>query len=509
MSRLTNKRCPLPLKQLLWLGVTAVMCFSSCKNENNIKNSSNERESVVLRFSNENLVGTSGENQKKANKWYIDGDVFTPNLDKLSFAIVIEDVATGKTVYSKVVPFAPVIEGGQTKFGVYQSDTINDIPLGEKKFYAFFAPNMLKKELNKEVKIQYYSPKGEKKVIPWSFTDSISKPGFPNSKKGEAFNINDAIGAAFPIVVERVELPNNGGTLFKDPDEHFYNYDLTKEGKGKTVFWETFLNGSPWKNLKLAYGNKAFLPLFSGSKIEEIKRTNNREPQVVNIPLYRDFARFQFYIGTQKPIERDNDDITIRIEDIAFLNFPTMATPSFRPSDGPSDAVEAAFASNSPNKEKAGSYNYAYTYYEKTERPSLKGVLYKNDDDVNGEIEFDKMVTNANGDYEVIRPQYVAPYIPERNSWQKSIKREPSLLIRVGVYDKKGNPKGEQKVTYTIPIGELGTTKQNKQDVQYVKAIYPNRDYKVFIALPVSFKQNLIFKVEPWNTESIDLNYFY
>ncbi|MBU9040977.1 DUF5042 domain-containing protein [Phocaeicola vulgatus] len=41
--------------------------------------------------------------------------------------------------------------------------------------------------------------------------------------------------------------------------------------------------------------------------------------------------------------------------------------------------------------------------------------------------------------------------------------------------------------------------------LKYDGAIYPNRDYRVFLILPASIEQDLIYRIEPWKTRETNI----
>ena len=98
---------------------------------------------------------------------------------------------------------------------------------------------------------------------------------------------------------------------------------------------------------------------------------------------------------------------------------------------------------------------------------------------------------------ELFLPQYLAPYIPESNSWQKG-QLHPKIQLTVG-YVTGGNVSPTRKRTFLLDVGE-----ESSPGV-YSGPIYPNRDYKVFIVLPESSDKEIIYRVEPWNSKKVDL----
>ena len=97
-------------------------------------------------------------------------------------------------------------------------------------------------------------------------------------------------------------------------------------------------------------------------------------------------------------------------------------------------------------------------------------------------------------------PQYVAPYLPDTNSWQKK-QEHPKILLEVGWCNDVDRPYKDElgSRTWVFDVGE-----ESSPGV-YSGPIYPNRDYKVFIVLPEAADREIIYRVEPWNGKRVDL----
>lgn len=93
-------------------------------------------------------------------------------------------------------------------------------------------------------------------------------------------------------------------------------------------------------------------------------------------------------------------------------------------------------------------------------------------------------------------PQYLAPYIPENNTWQKGYPH-PKIQLTVEHSDGGNNSQLKTK-TFLFDVGE-----ETSPGV-YSGPIYPNRDYKVFIVLPESSDKEIIYRVEPWVRKNVD-----
>ena len=116
---------------------------------------------------------------------------------------------------------------------------------------------------------------------------------------------------------------------------------------------------------------------------------------------------------------------------------------------------------------------------------------------VHKDIEIDYVAMEARLYEQFVVPQYLAPYIPESNSWQKK-QNHPKIQLTLD-YFTGGDESQTKTRTFLLDVGE-----ETSPGV-YSGPIYPNRDYKVFIVLPESSDKEIIYRVEPWNSKEVDL----
>ena len=116
---------------------------------------------------------------------------------------------------------------------------------------------------------------------------------------------------------------------------------------------------------------------------------------------------------------------------------------------------------------------------------------------MHSDIEIDYVAMEARLYEQFVVPQYLAPYIPESNSWQKK-QNHPKIQLTLD-YFTGGDESQTKTRTFLLDVGE-----ETSPGV-YSGPIYPNRDYKVFIVLPESSDKEIIYRVEPWNSKEVDL----
>lgn len=142
--------------------------------------------------------------------------------------------------------------------------------------------------------------------------------------------------------------------------------------------------------------------------------------------------------------------------------------------------------------EKAGSYSYGYNYAYPSSERAIRQAPVKSGP--SGGIDYDAILRQEG--YELVFPQYLAPYLPRENAWQAKLPH-PKLLLKIGYYEGEAQPVKIRE--YLIDIGEKGN------GLKYDGAIYPNRDYRVFLILPASIEQDLIYRIEPWKTRETNI----
>lgn len=72
--------------------------------------------------------------------------------------------------------------------------------------------------------------------------------------------------------------------------------------------------------------------------------------------------------------------------------------------------------------------------------------------------------------------------------------------MNIGIYNDEG--KLQRTKEYIVDIGEKGSGKN------YDGAIYPNREYRVFVIIPESINQELTISVSKWTEKGINIPEF-
>lgn len=408
--------------------------------------------------------------------WYLNGHLAPDptNPDVLPrIAIKAYNKTLGKVVYSKLIPFSASV------FGDYRA--IINIPEGETEFYAMYAPNQIGAD------IPYYEANGiMTNKFPWNFSGTLS----------EDINFDKFIGTAIPVILnvkdKNVSLPKTNP----------YNGENPTPDVEQTIEWE-ILDHIPsmvsWEKEK-GIANKLHQALLSGKTNTRVVLTSEKQEKIVKIPLFRDFSRVRVFLAVGQPGIAYSRQSLIKT---AFLNMPVMQSPSFRTTD---DKIQD-LAGSTPEGEKVERYTGAYSYgYLFGERDGMgeytnRGVMIPPINVSPDENFYDAMEKDLFVYEQFFVPQYMAPYIPEVNSWQKE-QPHPKLLLEVMTVPEGGSeydPNNKRRI-YVIDIGEQG-----KNPGVYDGPIYPNRDYRVFVVLPEDASEHeLIYRVDSWKSKNVD-----
>ena len=219
----------------------------------------------------------------------------------------------------------------------------------------------------------------------------------------------------------------NQAILIQSLPEAYYNGASGTGNSGKDVFWYN-LNSNPWTNPILGIGNKAPLFTVSGKLTATVIPVSKDIPsQSLAIPLYRDFPRFKFFIASTS----DHKGKAC-LEAVAFLYFPVVTSPSFREDDAEAGLGQSAL--KGVLAEKAGSYSYGYNYAYPSSERAIRQAPVKSGP--SGGIDYDAILRQEG--YELVFPQYLAPYLPRENAWQAKLPH-PKLLLKIGYYEGKRN----------------------------------------------------------------------
>lgn len=432
--------------------------FFSCGRMDISKNPVDDRASVPIQLYVTRSMDASLLAQYSGyTYWHINGEMFPDDGTPLRMALMIFNRDRNETVFSELVPFTS--QGGN----VYRTSV--RVPAGESEFYVCYAPNQIGKDL------PYYDPQGTyRTAIPWDFLITGTTP----------IDRNDLAGAAFPAIIDKQD-----DDTYALPATNLYDGVTPSPETERIVRWQT-TSDIVWNQSDTpGYANMLHMALASGKLVAEI---DEGKPRTFTIPLFRDFARIRLFIGTRMPLEKGN----YVVNKIAFLNFPTMMSPSFRENDTDISGLSAA----TPSSEKVRNYTgaHSYGYVDKQSDLSVYTVPYT----ATGNVDYDAM--SRNDDYEHFAwPQYLAPFIPATNPWQDS-QLHPQIMLGV---------------TYTPADQTETTTRFFRFDVGEQTApgvfsgpVYPNREYRVYAVLPESIEQELEYNVEDWTMKTADIPSF-
>ena len=433
----------------------------SCQSEECIQEQYSDKDivPVILNLSTRSV--DSGESEMldmysadPAN-WYKTGTLFPkpPALPRIALMIFNKDL--DRYVYSRLVTFNTGDKEGQ-----YQTKI--RIPKGETEFYALYAPNQTGKDL------PYYASDGKyQDKIPWDFLASHT----------EEIIKEDMMGAAFPTIIKE----RQDGSLGL-PANNPYDGVNPSPADEKIIDW-TESTMVAWED-DPGISNRLHMGMLSGKLVTAVQPASGEQVQDITIPLFRDFSRVRIYIAS---IARF-DQIIYDYKRIALLNFPVLMSPSFRENDSDDSQLAGSTPGTGKNTEHTGTYSYGI----KNEAPL---TIYEAPLDADGKVDYARM--DAQKYEQFILPQYLAPYIPEANSWQKG---QPHPKIQLTVEYKTGGVTSQSGTrTFLLDVGE-----ESSSGV-YSGPVYPNRDYKVFIVLPESSDKEIIYRVEPWDRKTVDV----
>lgn len=466
--------------------IKAVWCFMrtmplllcpvlvSCQNEETIPEQFADEDAVTVRLnlttratdpSDDDITGFWGDH---LDTWYITSNLFNPPaLPRI--ALMVFNKGQNRYVYSKLVTF-------QTGIGKGEYQTKIRIPKGESELYAFYAPNRTGWAYGGAPKdVPYYTPEGVlKNNIPWDFSE----------KEEEDVSMEDIQGSALPAIIDlKNGAPWDEKSIPTLPENNPYDGEHPSPSDEKIIKWLTYdiTESAP-------YGNNMHIGMLSGKTTVTVVPSSGSTVQDITIPLFRDFSRIQIYIAKADQSVK----FYLYPKKIAFLNFPVMMSPSFREND--SDKVQLSLSTpNGKNMEYTGVFSYG---------PRIKEWSYSIHSiplTAGGEFDYEAL-RNYNAFIPMCYPQYVAPYLPDTNSWQKK-QEHPKILLEVGWCNAVDRPYIDElgSKTWVLDVGE-----ESSPGV-YSGPIYPNRDYKVFIVLPESSDKEIIYRVEPWNGKKVDL----
>ena len=169
------------------------------------------------------------------------------------------------------------------------------------------------------------------------------------------------------------------------------------------------------------------------------------------------------------------------------MNFPVLMSPSFRENDSDGGQLAGSTPGTGKNTEHTGTYSYGI-------KNEAQLTIYEAPLNAGGEIDYTKM--DAQKYEQFFLPQYLAPYIPEANSWQEG-HPHPKIQLTVEYYTG-GDISQTRTRTFLLDIGE-----ESSPGV-YSGPIYPNRDYKVFMVLPEAADREIIYRVESWERKDVE-----
>lgn len=439
--------------------VTAIFLVS-CKKEEVITETDIAYANIDLRL--EMPTRSGGNKHDEINEWFINGSLTNKRKERISIALMIYNHDKHAYTYSYITPCRA------ERNGLYKTKI--DIPTGRCDFYVFYAAN----QFPGDSKTAYYDNKGVlHDNMPWNFHSPFSTK----------INKADLDNSGFPVFFEKY------GNTYKIPNVP-YNKQVGPDAVSNNIFMFERMDKSPWVSKELSYGNKSPMYILSGKKTVDVKKK-----MTVEIPLYRDYARFKFYIATE-----DKKPKKFCIESIGFLNIPFLTTPSFRENDSYETVKNCGVKGSLQDKVGTYSYGFLYSQFKTLTPPKVPDRTDRTIEPMplkGNKIDESRMVNDEK--YELIIPQYVAPFIPAANKWQAG-QEHPKLYLNIGIYNDEG--KLQRTKEYIVDIGEKGSGKN------YDGAIYPNREYRVFVIIPESINQELTISVSKWTEKGINIPEF-
>lgn len=441
------------------------LCFVwvSCQKEESVPEHFSDEDAVIVRLNLSTRSIEAGESEmldeysSDPANWYKTGTLFpqAPALPRI--ALMVFNRNLNQYVYNSLLPFNST--GGD---GQYQVNIC--IPKGETEFYALYAPNQTGKDL------PYYTPEGNlQNKIPWNFlgtgTEEISKEEFA--------------GAAFPAIIKE----QKDGSLGLPVDNPYDG--VTPSPADENIIDWTETSEDAWEDAP-GQSNRLHMSMLSGKTMAFVLpgSTSEKPVQEITIPLFRDFARIRVYIASAA----SSDQITYKYKRISFLNFPVLMSPSFRDDDSKKDQLGLSTPGTGKMMDHTGTYSYGI-------KNGKQMTISEAPLTVDGKIDYTKMDTRTYEQF--FLPQYLAPYIPESNSWQKK-QNHPKIQLTLD-YFTGGDESQTKTKTFLLDVGE-----ETSPGV-YSGPVYPNRDYKVFIVLPESSDREIIYRVEPWDSREVEL----
>ena len=429
------------------------LALTGCRNEEDIPERLSGEDDVTVRLNLSTRGVTAGGSEmldlysSDPANWYKTGTLFPQAPAQPRIALMVFNKEQNRYVYSRLLPFS----SGNAE-GEYQTKI--RIPKGESEFYAFYAPNQTGKDL------PYYTPGGIlQNAVPWDFL----------GEGMEEVDREDIVEAAFPAIIRE----QDDGSL-SIPVDNPYDGVTPSPSDEKIIDWTTTSNIS-WDDAP-GISNRLHMGMLSGKAEATVQPSTGEQVQEVTVPLFRDFSRIRIYIASAAA----HDRINYIYKRIAFLNFPVMMSPSFREND----SDESQLAASSPSTENIMEHTGVYSYGIKNGGAMS---IYEAPFTTDGKIDHTQMETRKYEQF--FLPQYLAPYIPESNTWQKGY---PHPKIQLTVEHSDGGDNSQLKTkTFLFDVGE-----ETSPGV-YSGPIYPNRDYKVFIVLPESSDKEIIYRVEP------------
>lgn len=386
-------------------------------------------------------------------------DIFlagSPN--EIAVQIAVYSKSQARWAYSKLTPFTRQADG------TYLAKPIK-VPTGQCEFYALYVAN----PTPATAKVEYFTPKGQKKALDWDF----------NATTATNLPMEEVVNSVIPVTLKENDASYS---LLEDKPVTVTPENTLAETELAKIAWED-LTTHPWvdKPHKGALPHRSPLSGKTIAQVDAQSGTQPAAPQEVSVALKRDYVRLKFFIGSATATTGGS----FVVEKMAFINMPTATAPLFRTAG---DNLDKKFTAN----EKAGIYSYGYNFkYRNFSNFTMSaiGKIPQVPKEGNEPAPF-KMVENEKHEY--ILPQYVAPYLPEVNSWQKS-QPHPKVLLRVRFYSGDVMRETETIRDFLVDVGEYNTATQ-----AYDGALLPGRDYNVFLMLPDTPDKELFLTVLPY-----------
>ncbi len=341
--------------------------------------------------------------------------------------------------------------------GYYYADNPIMVPKGHYNFRVALRYEYLYDDLNMNF---YNIADGTSKTLTsqalsfnsWEEIDNIAFPlisggrgGNFNLPESSDFNVDDNIG----LVNEFIATDDNGVWL---PN----SYQLQKTGQNTDIHY----------------------PLLSGRQDNQMIDRNNK---LVTIPVFREYARFHFFIASEK-------DTNIKLDKYTIKYLPVLAKCSWRLNNDESyDNLGGAMVRSTHASLQNKFHNMQVDFGSKA--PTLPVAT-----------DIATMKANPANFDKFMLPVYSPAYFAKHKDMFAGGTRRPMMRLELST------TRNNQKVN--LPIYEFDLGEALAQNGYSKGDILPGRDYKVWIKVPKSMDIDLKIVIDPWIIEDpIDISF--